>query len=268
MNSGIHIIQILAFQTFIVSFILIFKKNILKERVNKNIISANIIRAAFWLMATYLFFTSQNYITLPSAVALSFSTPLFTIILAIIILKETMKYYHKLALLLGFTGMLLIVQPGGSAFNFESLIVILACFLWSITDIIVKRTGAVSNGASVTFYFALFSFIMLTPFLYRVWITPTIEQLFCLLAIAIFFLLNMLSLTHSYKIGNLTIIQPFAFMSLIFTSILAYFTFNQVITLPTIFGSIIIIASSGFITYREHLNYKKSLSYIIGDKTL
>ncbi|MDA0782831.1 MAG: DMT family transporter [Rickettsiales bacterium] len=269
MQSGLSIVQILLFQTGTACVALfLFNRKKLMPFPKKKSILAHITRAFFWLVATALFFMSLDKISLPSATALSFSTPLFTIILAIVILKEVMRKYYYPALSLGFFGMLIIVQPASDSFQTQSFMVIGACILWSITDIIIKRMGIISDTIKITWYFSLFSFLMLLPFVVSTWITPTFTQLCIMLLIGVFFIFNMLTLTYAYSIGTLTVIQPFAFMSLVFTSVMAYIAFGEIIKFPTIVGSIIIVASTSFIAYQERKRHKEWLAYRIGEEIL
>ncbi len=265
MKTGISIVEIIAFQTFFTFIFLTFiKKGTFKILPTKRILFLHAVRAFLWLIATAIFFKSLNYISLPKATSLSFSTPLFTIIFAIIILKEVMRKHYIIPLFLGFIGMLVILRPGFDGYDSESLLVLVACILWSITDIIIKHLCASHENANITWFFTGFSFLMILPILPQFWTTPNIMQFGIMMAIAVLFLLNILSLTNAYKIGSMTVMQPFAFTNLIFVAILSYFVFDEMIVTPTIIGSVIIIMSTSFIAYNERKKYQKWLSYKIG----
>jgi drug/metabolite transporter (DMT)-like permease len=258
MMTGISIVEILAFQTFFVFiFLSIRKKDLFINLPTKRNLSLHIIRAFLWLAATAIFFKSIDIVSLPKATALSFSTPLFTIIFAIIFLKEKLRKGYIVSLFFGFIGMIIILRPGFDGYSLESLLILIACILWAITDIIIKHLCKSEKNKDITWFFTLFSFLLIIPILPKFWITPNMVQFGILMLISILFLFNTLSLTHAYRLGNMTIIQPFAFSSLIFVAILSYLVFSETITIPTIIGSAVIIISTSSIAYNERRSHKK-----------
>jgi len=270
MQQGIPLVQIIFFQTLVSSAILgVFaRKEIFNEKPSGKIFVVHFIRSIFWFGATLLFLDSLNHIALPKAMAISFSTPLFTIILAIIFLKEIMRKSYLISLFLGIIGMLLIVRPGFSDYEPESLFVIIASFMWAITDIIIKRLGKVKGNANISWYFLAISCIISLPLLPFYWVDMNISQVGLMLLIGIFFTFSLTAITQAYILGDMTIIQPFKFSSLIFVAIFAYFAFDEIVTLPTIIGSIVIIVSTSYIAYNERKIHKQGLSYQVAKEVI
>jgi drug/metabolite transporter (DMT)-like permease len=249
--SGLPVFEILFFQTalgvlFILPFVL-SKKRVLRLKSYK----VHFLRALLWAVASALFFYSITIIPIPRAIALSFAVPLFTSIMAIIVLKESVHWRRVLSLVFGFIGMLIIIQPGMQAFEIVTLLVVLAAFLWSVTDIMIKLLSREHDAVINTFFFALFSALCTLPVAVYLWKTPTILEFIGLIALAFLFITNMITVNKSYENSDLTIIMPFAFTQLIFVAIMSYFVFGHVIAVSTIIGSVIIIASTSYIAYRE-----------------
>ncbi len=210
---------------------------------------------------------SLQIVPLPMAIALSFSTPLFTTILAIIILKEGVYKRRILALISGFIGVLVVLKPAFFDLALQHLMIISACMFWSITDIMIKIMGKDNKNSTITWFYFFFSFMFLLIVIGFLKILGIFyassglhlinhwnfnyEQILILILIAIFFVCSIMLLTQSYKIADLTIIQPFSFTTIIFTSILSYIFFNEIITISTIIGSIVIIVSVSFVSFRK-----------------
>lgn len=269
MQSGISIVQILAFQTCTACLLLpLFRRDVFRPLPARNVLVSQAARALLWLGGTCLFFLSLDAVALPRAMALSFSTPLFTITLAILILKEVMRKYYATALLIGFGGMVVLLQPGFDNFKPEAFMVIAACVLWSITDIIIKRTGKLEKNVTITWFYSFFSFILLLPILPLFWSPMTWWQIAIMVAIGGLFLLNIMALTYSYRIGELTVIQPFAFTNLIFVSLLSYIVFDELIAVSTFTGGLIIVISTSFIAYSESKRHKEWLAYRVGKEVI
>jgi drug/metabolite transporter (DMT)-like permease len=257
--ANLHVFEILFFQTALgVLFmlpVLLSKKSIPKIKS----VHIHFMRSALWVMASALFFYSITIIQIPRAMALSFAVPLFTTIMAIFVLKEALHFHRFIALMIGFVGMLVIIQPGMESFENVTLLVVLAAFFWSVTDIMIKVLSRDHDALVNTFLFSLFSALCTLPLAVYYWKMPDGSEVLWLVLLAFVFVINMMTVNKSYERADLTIIMPFAFTQLIFVAIMSYFAFGQVIAMTTIIGSAVIIASTSYIAYRE----KKEVGRVI-----
>ncbi|MEM7617423.1 MAG: DMT family transporter [Pseudomonadota bacterium] len=268
-GNSISIFQILGMQTlFGTIFLLILRRDIFRPFPAKKSLVIHFVRALLWVAGTILFFLSLSSLPLPKTMALSFSTPLFTIILAILILKEILYRHYVIAIIFGFVGMLIVIRPGINSFEPASLMVILACFLWSFTDIIIKHMGKLEKNATITWFNAFFSFLLITPLMIAFWVPISLTQFMLLLVLGMLYISNLMALTYSYRIGELTLIQPFAFTQLLFVSILSFILFNELISITTILGSGFIICGASVIAHNERKKRKEWLAYRIGRKII
>lgn len=255
--SSLHVAEIVFFQTFIGTLILL-PMVLRKHKISLTLKSSKIhlLRAFFWFLATVLFFISIQYIRMPKAIAISFAVPLFTTIMAVIFLKEKLYRHRTIALIFGFIGMMVIIQPGFDDFKMASLLVVAASFCWSITDIMIKNLSKSHHAIVNTFFFAMFSAICAFPFAVIFWETPNLKEISMLIFLGILFVFNMYSVSKSYEHAELTIIMPFAFTQLIFIAILSYIFFGEIVALTSAIGSAVIIASTSYMAYAER-KYKK-----------
>lgn len=257
----LHVSTILLFQTGFAALILL-PRVYFRHRHKVVILSMKLqfLAALCWLVGTALFYTAITQIQLPEATAISFSVPIFTTILAIIFLKESLHARRVMGLCFGVLGMLVIIQPGMKAFDMASLLVIGSAMCWSFCDIFIKLMGKTHHPFVNTFYFALISMVLLLPVAIYVNDMPsTAEQWIWLAVIALLFVVNIASTAASYQLVDLTVLMPFIFTELVFIGLLAYFMFGEVIQIPTAIGGFIIIASTSYITYREYKTHKQSL---------
>lgn len=254
MKQGMHVFEIVFFQTLIGSAILLPRIIISHlNEIGELSYKIQISRSVLWVAATILFFYSTKYIPVGRAIAITCTVPLFTSILAMIFLKEKPHLRRIIALIIGFIGMLIVIKPGFESFEAASLLVIAASFMWSMTDIMIKIVGKIHHPFVNTFYFTVFCAISTLPIVLLVWQTPTSVQLLWLTLLAVLFVANMLSITKAYECCDLSIVMPFVFTEIIFVTALAYLIFGEVIKFSTAVGSIIIIVSSTYIAYRERL---------------
>ena len=265
MNGGMHVFEIVFFQTLFGTIILlprIIKRH--SQGIRALSYKLQISRALFWSLATICFFYATTVIPVGRAIAISFAVPLFTTILAVVFLKEKLHFQRITALVCGFIGMLIIIRPGVESFEFASFLVVVASFMWSMTDIMIKLVGKTHHVFVNTFYFSFFGAICTLPMALAVWHTPSVTEMFWLILLSIMFVANIASITKAYELGDLTVMMPFVFAELIFVAVLAYFIFDEVIYPSTVIGSAIIIFSTSYIAYRE----RKSRSQLLTQEKL
>ncbi len=258
-KQNLHVFEIVFFQASLGTLIIlpwVIKSGFHKARLKSYKI--HFARAFLWAVATIFFFYATKLMPIGRAVAISFTVPLFTTILAVVFLKEVLHKRRIIALVVGFIGMLIIIKPGMDAFRPIDLMVVAAAFMWSITDVMIKMVGKVHHAYINTFYFSLFSTFCTLPLALMVWIYPSITQFAWMLLLAILFIINMLAITKSYEYADLTIITPFVFTELIFVVGLEYFIFGDMISLTTLIGSAVIVASISYIAYRERVKNRIS----------
>ena len=92
----------------------------------------NIISMICW-------FSALGMMQLEKATALGFTTPLFTTILAVIFLNEVIRFHRTSALIMGFIGILVIVQPGYIPLEYGAGLMLIASLSFSFVQIFVKK---------------------------------------------------------------------------------------------------------------------------------
>ena len=203
----------------------------------------HIIRSANGTISMFCWFKAVSLLPLCEAVALSFLTPIATIIASALIFNEKISKKISLVCVLSFIGVLIILRPGFNEFNFGYLFSFLSILLWTISNLITKTMTKTSSPklivANMNFFQFMISIPLALPYLEPVKDSDILE----------FFTLGVLS-NFSYKLiakaycrNNLANLQPFDFTRLIFTSIIAYFVFGEKFDLWVWVGALIILFS-------------------------
>lgn len=209
-------------------------------------------RAVLAATALGLYFYAFTIIPLTQARAIALTGPLVSSVFAVIFLKEKPGWHRTIALIVGFIGALVIVQPGTSSFAFVSLFVIAAVFLWSTIEMIIKVLARTESMTTQLFYLLGLMTLFSAPFAIYEWKTPeTLYQWLWLISIGVIFLVNNYAVFNAFKYADVTTIVPFDFSGMIFTAIIAYIAFGEVMTMATAIGSLIIVISSVYIVKRE-----------------
>ena len=209
------------------------------------------MRAVLQTAGMLLFFTALTLAPLTEVVALSFTSPLFATVLAILILREKAGVRRWAALVAGFVGALIILRPGVAVVGLGPLLVVFSSLVWGGAMIFIKVLGRTDSSLTITAYMGLFMVPMsLIPALF-VWEWPALDVVPFLLLIGIFGAAGHLALAQAFKEADTTAVMPFDFMRLIWASLLGFIVFAEVPDVWTWIGGSVIFGSATYIAFRE-----------------
>ena len=246
-------IYIAAFFRFLIGFIFIFPY-ILKTRFKvyktSNIL-LHIIRSLLNYPAMLLTFSALMLVPYEKISALNFLVPFFVTILAVIFLKENIRIYRISALFIGFIGMLIILRPGIIEVSLGIQMVLVASFFWSVIIILTKQLTNKDNSITILVY--MYTFMTLLTLITAIifWQTPTSNSIIYLSLAAFVGTVSHISINHAFKLVDVSMTQPFSFISLIVASFYGYFLFDESPDLYTWIGAVIIFIGIIIITIRE-----------------
>ncbi|MDB2414236.1 DMT family transporter [Rickettsiales bacterium] len=216
-------------------------------------------RSVSGLAGMIMIFYALSIIPLTDVIALTFTVPLISTIMAVMFLKENVDFHRWLALLFGFIGVLVVLRPGTEAFQWASLLVIATTFCWSCSNIFVKKLTSTDQPRVILFLMLLLMVPLSFPLATIHWQTPTLNQLGLLFILGWVTNMAQLCMTNSYAATDMSAVQPFDFARLIFTSIIAWIFFEETLNIWTGFGAIIIFGSSVYVTQRAKSSAAKGL---------
>ena len=203
------------------------------------------------LPAMLLYFSTLVMLPIEKVTAISFVVPLIVTILAIFFLGEKIYIYRTLALILGFCGILIILRPGLIDISVGVYMALFSSFLWSVVIIITKKISKDDSSITILSYqsvfMSIFSFFIVLFF----WETPSLKTFVYLFFAALAGTILHLTLNHAYKLVDVSMTQPYSFLSLVFASIIGYFVFSEIPDLFTWLGAAVIFIGVLIISYRE-----------------
>ena len=215
-----------------------------------------ILRALINIISMICWFTAIGMMHLEKATALGFTTPLFTTVLAVIVLGEVIRFHRTAALLLGFIGILIIIRPGYVPFEFGTVLMLIASFSFSFVLIFVKKLSATDSSLTIIFYHLLYmtpAFFILSLFY---WENINLNQLIIFSLMGASGLLSHWCLAQAFKMSDTTFVMPLQFTKLIWASLIGLFIFSEEPDILTWVGGVIIFISVVYITYREAFKKK------------
>lgn len=222
----------------------------------------NLLRGAIVSIAVLLFFVTLRYMPIADAIAVFFIEPFILTILSVIFLKETVGWRRMMAVLIGFAGAMLIVQPSYEVFGYVSLLPIGTAILFAIYLLVTRRFG--SDDDPLTMQFAagiggtitLFAALVLGNFTGIEDIaSPGIPEFGfrwgLIVAIGALATIGHLCVVWAFRMANASLLAPFQYIEIVGATLLGYFMFGEFPNALKWLGIAIIIGSGLYLYFRE-----------------
>ena len=218
-------------------------------------------RGLISVASMFLNFAALARLPLIDATAISFASPLITVALAALILKEPVRVYRWSAVAVGFVGVIVMLWPylnlaglvaaGSAASTVGAACAVTAAFTNSGSVIQTRRLTDSETTASIVFYFSLICALAGLVSLPFVWSPPSTAELAALIAIGVLGGLSHILLTESYRYAPASVVAPFDYVALLWAFFFGYLLFGEIPTYYVYAGAAIVAASGLFVIWRE-----------------
>jgi drug/metabolite transporter (DMT)-like permease len=218
-------------------------------------------RGAISVFGMFFNFAALARLPIVDVTTITFTSPLITVALAAIFLKERVRIYRWSAVAVGFVGVIVMLWPhldlarytnaATSVAALGALFALISAFTNAGSVIQTRRLTDTETTSSIVFYFSLFCTIggLLTlPF---GWIVPNWPQLAALVSLGLLGGLSHILLTESYRYAPASLVAPLDYTALFWAFILGYWFFDEVPTATVYVGSAIVAGSGLFVIWRE-----------------
>ena len=208
----------------------------------------HVIRAGMKLLALVSFFVAFANAPLAEVTAITFTTPIFLTLGGWLLLRERMVLSRALALLVGFGGMLLIIQPGNGGISIALLFALAGALITAAIQLVLKHMSSHDTTDRLVAWNLLTMVpLALVPAIIF-WTTPSLVQLALLIAQGLLGALNMTLVTRALSLVDVSLIAPVDFLRLPLVAALAYLMFGEIpevsiwIGAAVIFGATLLVA--------------------------
>jgi drug/metabolite transporter (DMT)-like permease len=210
-----------------------------------------VVRCLIGTLSMLCGFWAIGNLPLAQAVSLSYSTPLFVTILAVLWLGEQVRARRWTAVVLGFIGVLVIVRPGTEGFTAGSLVALSAAVLSGLVSIQIKQLSALEPADRIVVWTTILWVPMsLVPAL-PVWEWPQGAAWLWVIAAGALGTAGHMLWTRALKLGDVSALTPISFMQLPIVALLAFVLFGEGVDRWTVAGAGIIFGANAYIAHRE-----------------
>ncbi|MEN9562293.1 MAG: hypothetical protein RIR73_537, partial [Chloroflexota bacterium] len=224
------------------------------------------VRGFFLFLSYTTYMMGLAALPLADVEALRFSAPLMITVLSVFMLAEKVELQRWLALIVGFAGILLIVQPGSTRFNEGTLFVLISILFYALTAILTRKLKSADSSATMAYFSSwvyLISAFVFSPlaaavgeipnahpsvgFLFHAWTIPTPLDFSIMCGLGLIWSLWAYFMNRAYSSAQASVVAPFEYTSLPINILLGYLFWREIPTLLTLTGAALTLASGMFI---------------------
>lgn len=218
----------------------------------------HLVRSAAGVTSMFLNFAALKLLPLAELTGFSFVAPIFAVVLAALVLREHVGPYRGAAVVIGFAGVLFMLEPHGgvgaivgAGLSAGSALALLGALLSSFVVIFIRQMSTTERSEAIVFYFMTFTAIAgaLTMIWWHVVLTPkmTLWLVLCGLLGGI----GQICMTFSYRYAEPSLLAPFDYVAMVWAMLLGFLFFAEIPERLVLVGAAIVVASGLYIAWRE-----------------
>ena len=214
--------------------------------------AVQITRSLLMLVSNLVFVIAIAMVPLATASAIGFTAPLIVTALSVPLLGESVGWRRWTAVVVGFAGALMVIQPGSGFRDPNVLLLLVSALAYALYQIATRWVGRYDNAATGIIFTALLGSLVMSfalPFVFMAPRTLWDGVLFCCLGL--FGGIGHYLIIRAFQLGPAAVIAPLGYIELVGTATLGYLIFSNFPDLWTWIGALVIIASGLYIAARE-----------------
>ena len=214
-------------------------------------IKLHLVRAFGGAFAMTFLYLGLKFLPIADAITISFAAPIFETIFSIIFLNEKVRLIRWLAIFFGLTGVIIVLKPGTELFTYYSFYPILFCIGFATISIAIKKLSKTEPDYLIALYFTLVLILFGLISISMGWKKIDISDIHYLIIIGLSGSIGNIFLTKSIREADISLVTPIKYLSLVFAIIAGWLIFNEIPSILTISGAMLIILSTFVIFKRE-----------------
>lgn len=217
----------------------------------------HVLRSLIGAGATFCFFYSYGALPLADAYAIAFAAPLFVTALSVPMLGERVGPRRWSAVIVGFAGVLVMIQPGGgvaggAAAASAALVCLVGTFLYAFTLAFVRKLSRTETTAAIVFYFTLTCVGVGAAGMAFDWTPPAgWADLAMLVGAGLLGGLAQILITTAFRLAPVAVVAPFDYTAMVWGILFGWLFFGDLPGQAVVLGAFIVMASGLYILHRE-----------------
>jgi drug/metabolite transporter (DMT)-like permease len=229
------------------------------ENLRTEHLGLHFVRGISGMLSQYFMFVALKYIPLVDTVLLVNAAPLFIPLITWAWLKHGIGGRLWLSLVIGFVGIVLILQPGGEVFSWATPLALVAGIFSAIALVTVGKLNITEPSLRILFYYFLISTVLTAPLVIAKWSKPEPKAWIYLVGIGLTMALAQLLLILAYEQASPSRVSPFNYSVVVFSGLIGWIVWNQIPNALSILG-IILVCVGGILSVIHYHKKHEPLS--------
>lgn len=260
-GKNLHVTQILFMrQLVMVAIVMPGIISHFPDSLKTSRLDLQMVRIALALTAMLFGFYAIIHMPLADATAIGFAKSFFVTIAAILILKEKVGPRRWVAVLIGFGGVMLMLQPGTNGFNIIGLYALIGSAAAGVVMVVIRKLSRTDTPTTILTYQAIVVGILVALPAWYYWKAPTSFEWALLIGIGIISYGAQMLNVYAYKWGEASLLASIDYIRLLYSTALGWLLFSQLPGPYTWIGSAIIIGASIYTIHRERKHNQRLAS--------
>ncbi len=213
------------------------------------------LRSLSGTVSMFCLFAAVTMIPLADVTAISFTSPMFLTLLAMVSLGEKIHRFRWTALAIGFVGVLIMLGPHLSfadGASLGALVALGAAMFSAIAMVFLRMMSGGEHAITITFYFSLTFMVLAALTALGGWVIPTPMQWLLIILAGLFGVTGQVVMTYSYRYAPASTIAPLDYSNMIMSVILGYVFFAEVPSTSVWIGAPLVVLGGLIILWREY----------------
>ncbi len=261
MQNGVHVVESLFWRqlTAIPIVLIWFAYSGQLQSIKTKKPAAHTIRMFLGVSAMGLNFIGFSLLPMAEATVIGFASPVFGTILAALILREPTGIYRWMGVLMGFVGIVIVVEPEtliniwSNSSSIGPIIALAGALITAAVSIQIRNLGKTENSGTIVFWFSITSVIPLGMAMLFYASSHSQEVWLYIVGLSICGATAQFLLTAAMRFAPVSVVMTMDYTALIWTTLFGYWIFNDVVSASTWLGAPIIIGAGLFIAWRERV---------------
>ncbi len=235
-------------QAILVTFLILPKINLYGRTKYPKL---QLLRSFALMMATTLFFFAFSRLGLAEASAIFNVSPVLITLGAFLFLREKIGPRRLIGIIVSLLGALIIIRPGSGVFTIYAILPLGAAIFYSTYSLVTRFVGTDESPWTSLFYSAIFGAICYSIYITFHWTPMSNGALVLTIIIGLFGTAGHICLIRALTLGEASLVAPFIYTNLLFTTVWGLVLFGNFPDYLTIFGALIIVAAGIYVWARD-----------------
>lgn len=220
-------------------------------RTTKPILHA--VRGLLLMLSSLLFVFALEDLPLELSTAIGFVAPLYVTALSIPLLGEKVGVRRWVGVIVGFAGVMIILRPGGAAFQLAMLLPLLSSLFWALGLIITRLMRGSERPVAILFYSSLVGGLASLPLALPLWRSPSEFEWVLLIGLGVLNAAGQYLIIRAFMMASASLLAPFSYASIVWAILIGTVVFGTRPDGATVIGTLTLIAAGLYVWHRERV---------------